>query len=132
MEYVAFERNRNLKHAELLTRMVQIAYPGADVMVTHHITARSLDGEIIEIPSADTALFCPDFMRRVFGDAGMHVRIVLAMAPTECREDMVQLWLDKPHLTAKIVSMSTLQNVTDAIVKLAEVIREERALARAG
>jgi hypothetical protein len=90
------ERERNVKHRALFTRLCNIAY-GADcvVLVAHHVTYQHASGNGDEIASADTMLFCPELMGRVFGDDALRHMIAMASLRPGEREEYLALALDR-------------------------------------
>lgn len=69
-DYLTFENDRNKKNAALYVELIQRAYGENNaVLVGHHIVFEP-DGDLDrenEVPSADTLIFCPDIMGRIFG-----------------------------------------------------------------
>lgn len=96
-QYIVAERTRNVRNRNTYTRLLQRAFgPGARVVCSHHIlvcTGPKARERVFEIPSADTALFCPRIMRRAFGDRASTYMTELAQTPPNRREARVRHWL---------------------------------------
>lgn len=84
--YLTEEDARNRAHHHLYERLIRLATgQGTHVLVAHHLTfelpvAEGVDSEPNEIPSADTLMFCHEFMDKAFGiRAHGHMQLLAAM-----------------------------------------------------
>lgn len=93
-EYLKLEQARNLAATRIFHRFLHRAVGQCEILVAHHIVFELPGGEPNEIPSADTLLFNPLLMGRVFGQEAPMIMSVLAHREPEIREQVLKDYLD--------------------------------------
>lgn len=91
-DYLGYENQRNMTNAQIYRELFKRAFgQDAQIFVGHHIEVMYNDdyGTAREVPSADTALFDHDIMKRVFGARALGLMVRLASVPCEQREAML-------------------------------------------
>lgn len=92
-DYLSSENERNVRNKHIYERMLQIAFPeNKALLIAHHLNVG--DGSsVMEIPSADTLIFCHDIMEKVFGVNFMVIIEKLARTPTQNRDALLETHL---------------------------------------
>lgn len=93
--FLETEDARNVKNHRIFERFLKKAV-GADatIIVAHHITYM-LPGEIpVEIPAADSLLFCQELMVAVFGKNAQNYMLMLAARKPAERDQMLNSFMD--------------------------------------
>lgn len=114
-DYLAAENARNHRNHRLYERFLRMAFgPEATVLVAHHLNyevAEGSGGEPIEIPSADTMMFCHELMEKVFGIDDMHYAMAqLAVRPVEERDPHFELLLDRLEEKKRVKNLSVAES----------------------
>lgn len=91
--YVTDEYERNVQWTGLYSQLLNRMWPGSTVLVSHHIFVAKKDKTVQEIPSADTVLFDPAIMGKVFGKSAPRRMAALSRLPPNKRERQVHRWL---------------------------------------
>lgn len=94
-DYLKDEDERNVRNHRIFERFLRKAIPDVKmVMVAHHITYLPEGGAPVEIPSADTLIFCPELMGAVFGNQATNIMLVLCARPPSQRDQALNSFLD--------------------------------------
>jgi hypothetical protein len=95
-DYLGWENSRNKQHAQLYSRIMQLAFGKCNVLIGHHLTFEFGDDLSTEneIPSADTLMFDHEAMTKVFGVDAPLVMRQLASVPAEQRDQLLSEHLD--------------------------------------
>lgn len=94
MDYLDYELHRNMKAHKVFERFLKKAFaPTTEVIVAHHIIFMEEGKAPIEIPSADSLLFCYELMQKVFGDKAHMIMQTLANRPPDERERVLEDFL---------------------------------------
>ena len=107
-DFLKTENERNMKNAPVFERFIRLATgnPETQVMVGHHIdflgTTENGDDVTIEVPSADSLMFCPELMERVFGSAYMDVMLKLVAVPIAQRQGVLADAMDAKYGPAPV------------------------------
>ncbi|MBR1173886.1 hypothetical protein JQ617_07970 [Bradyrhizobium sp. KB893862 SZCCT0404] len=94
-----FENNRNTANEALFKRMLALAYPDVDLVVSgHHIFYRRAgDPQHEEIPSADALIFDHTIAQKVWGDGYRDVLTTLVIEPVATRDALLQRLFEGRH-----------------------------------
>ena len=98
-DYLKDEDARNIRNHRIFERFLKRAIPNYSMaIIAHHITYLPVGGQPVEIPSADTLLFCPELMGAVFGDKAPGIMMILCNRPPEEREQVLSSFLDTQEI----------------------------------
>jgi hypothetical protein len=81
-EYLSFENKRNKRFHKLYSAILHEAFGNCSV-IGHHVCFTDDNGDLNEIPSADTLIFDHNVMVRVFGVTAMAVMSQLAITTVD-------------------------------------------------
>lgn len=93
-KYLDAEKTRNIAASKVFERLLHRAFGPCEVVVAHHITFVLDNEEPNEIPSADTLLFDPAIMGKVFGEKAQTIMLMLARREPQYRERTLADFLD--------------------------------------
>lgn len=96
INFLQSEDSRNVSGHKFFEQFLRRAVgPNVQVLVAHHIVFIDEDGVPNEIPSADTLLFNPELMGKVFGDVQAKViMLTLAARAPNLRDRVMGDFLD--------------------------------------
>jgi hypothetical protein len=105
--YLADEATRNHKSVKLFADMLRVAYPEhkVDILIGHHICFMFNDDfdTMDEIPAADSLIFDPELMGRVFGSRAKYIMARLAVLSIAERDSALSQYFYEAHPSTAVL-----------------------------